>query len=348
MTQTLPSARVPSICVIVPNFNDTRFISRCLRSVLDQDMAPDELIVVDDHSSDDSVGIIRSLITGHANASLVENEANLGVYGAIDQGLERSRSDYALFLSANDFLLPGLISRAKACLAQTPAAGLWSALAWQVDEQDRLLGLQSTAVVAMKDAYFTPETCRRLAWRFGNWFTGASLIYHRKTLDAVGRFDPAYKGLSDLITALAVASRRGAAYSPEPLAAIRVHSGGILSATLADQTALDAMLERLARRGPELSAELFTPEFLARTGRRFRFAAIRATGGASLGEVAARAVGWRRTALALADGLPRKLRLPPFALAFLVLRSYDVFPAIWNRVLGCLWVRLRSRWRAPT
>lgn len=343
MMETLPSARVPSICVIVPNFNDARFISRCLRSVFDQEVAPDELIVVDDHSSDDSVGIIRSLIAGRPGAVLVENARNLGVYGAIDRGLEHSSSDYALFLSANDFVLPALIARAKACLAQAPGAGLWSAMAWQVDEQDRLLRLHNSAVVAMKDAFFTPEACRLLARRFGNWFTGTSLVYHRKTLDAVGRFDPAYKGLSDLITALAVASRRGAAYSPEPLAVMRVHAGSILSTTLENQVALDAMLDRLAKRGPELSAELFSPEFLARTGQRFRFAAIRATGGASLGEVAARAVGWRRTALALADGLPRKLRLPRIALAFLVLRPYDVFPAIWNRVLGSLWVRLRSR-----
>ncbi len=324
MTETLPSARVPSICVIVPNFNDARFISRSLRSVLEQDVAPDELIVVDDHSTDDSVAVIRSLIDGRATARLVENAANLGVYGAIDSGLDHSTSDYALFLSANDFLLPGLIARAKACLALAPDAGLWSAMAWQVDEEDRLLRLQSTAVVALGDAYFSPDECRRLAWRFGNWFTGASLVYHRRTLDAVGRFDPAYKGLSDLITALAVASRQGAAYSPEPLAAIRVHAGSILSATLENPAALDAMLERLGKRGSELSAELYTPKFLARTARRFRFAALRASAGR----------------------LPAGLGLPRVALAFLVLRPYDVIPAIWNRMLGSLWVRLRSRWRS--
>jgi glycosyltransferase involved in cell wall biosynthesis len=314
----LARGREPSIAVIIPNRNDARHLPRCLRSVLEQEAPPDELIVIDDQSTDGSVALIRSLIAGQAYAQLVENPVNLGVYGAVDRGLAHSRSDYALFLSANDFLMPGLIARAKACLARSPGAGLWSAMAWLVDEDDRLLRLQSTAVVALQDAFFAPEACRRLAWRFGNWFTGTSLVYHRETLDAVGRFDPAYKGLADLITALAVASRRGAAYSPEPLAVIRAHAG-ILSATLKDPAALDAMLERLAVRGPELSPELFTPEFLARTGQRFRFAAIRAS----------------------AAGLPRVV------LAFLVLRPYDVIPAIWNRMLGSLWIRLRSRWRAP-
>ena len=315
MTDGLPPARAPSLCVIVPNYNDARFLPRCLRSILDQEVAPDELIVVDDHSSDGSVGIIRSLIDGRSVARLVENPVNMGVYGATDRGLEHSRSDYALFLSANDFLLPGLVAHAKACLARAPGVGVWSAMAWLVDEQDRPLRLHNSPVLALDDAFYTAEECRRLARRFGSWFTGTSLVYHRQTLDAVGRFDPAYKGLSDLITALAVASHRGAAFSPAPLATIRLHAGSILSGTLADQAGLDAMLERLARRGPVIAAELFSPEFLARTGQRFRFAAIRASGGASLGEVAARVTGWRRTALALADRLPgtlawRARRLP--------------------------------------
>lgn len=346
MAQPVEPARVPSIGVVVPNYNDARFLTRCLRSVLDQEAAADELIVVDDHSSDDSVAVIRSLIDGRSTARLIENPANLGVYGATDRGLEHSRTDYTLFLSANDFLLPGLIARAKTCLARAPGAGLWSAMAWLVDEQDRLLRLHSSAVVAMRDAFFAPEECRHLAYRFGNWFTGTTLVYHRETLDAVGRFDPAYKGLSDLITALAVASRRGAAFSPEPLAAIRVHGGSILSGTLANQAGLDAILERLGRRGPEIAAALFSPEFLVRTGQRFRFAAIRASGSASLTETAERVTGWRRSALALGDRLPSRLRLLRIAAAFLVLRPYDAIPAIWNRMLGSFWVRLRARWRA--
>ena len=38
----------PSIAVIVPNYNDIRHLPRCLRSVLDQHVGPQELIVIDD------------------------------------------------------------------------------------------------------------------------------------------------------------------------------------------------------------------------------------------------------------------------------------------------------------
>jgi len=342
------SARLPSIAIIVPNRNDSRYLRRCLESVLSQDVPPDELIVVDDQSTDDSVEVIRTVIDDNPRARLIENPVNLGVYGAIHEGLKHSTSEFVLFLSANDFILPDLVGRAKACLARAPGAGLWSAMTWLVDEQDRLLRLQASPVVSMSDAFLPPEVCLRLARRFGNWFTGASLIFRREALDAVGGFDPAYRGLSDLIAALAVASNRGAAYSPEPLAATRVHAGSILSGTLANQENLDAILMRLAERGPGLSASLFTPEFTQRTVQRIRFASIRATGGAALADVAVRSAGWRGIGLALAGRLPGALRMPRVALAFLMLRPYDIVPTLWNRVLGSLWVRLKSRYRPPS
>ena len=305
----------PTIAVVLPNRNDARYLPRCLRSVLGQAPGPDELVVIDDQSTDDSVAVIRGLLAGHANAKLIENPVNLGVYGAVDEGLKQVKSEYVLFLAANDYVLPGLFARAKAALARAPGAGLWSAMAWLVDEQDRLLRLQPSPVVALDDAYFPPERCLELAWRHGNWFTGTTLIYRRETLDALGRFDPAYKGLSDLLTALMVAGARGAAYSPAPLAAIRMHRDSHLGRTLADPEALEAMLERLRERGPRLAPALFTPAFLERTARRFRFASERA-----------RAKG----------------RLQVLA-AFLRLRPFDLVPTLWNRLCGWAWVRLRSR-----
>ncbi len=76
----------PSIGVIVPNYNDTRHLPRCLRSVLEQPDGPQELIIMDDHSTDGSVALIRSLIDGDTRAQLVLNPVNLGIMAAIAFG----------------------------------------------------------------------------------------------------------------------------------------------------------------------------------------------------------------------------------------------------------------------
>ena len=335
----------PGIGVIIPNRNDARYLPRCLRSVFEQDVKPDEVIVVDDQSTDESVEVIRSLIADERSCKLIQNTVNLGTYGAIDEGIKHSRSEYLLFLAANDFVLPGIFARAKACLAKSPGVGLWSAMAWLVDEEDRPIRLHPSAVVAARDAYLPPERCIRLAWRHGNWFTGTTLIYHRGALEEAGGFDPAYGGLSDLITALAVASRHGAAYSPEPFAAIRIHSGSVLSKTLQNPARLEQMLDRLRERGAHLAPSLFNEKFCNRTAERFRFAAVRASGGASDLQIAEQTGGGKGAMLTVLHWLfPGPLASIRVALAFLVLRPYDLLPSLWNRAAGWLLVRARSRY----
>lgn len=335
----------PSIAVIVPNRNDSRYLTRCLRSVLDQRAPPDELIVVDDQSADDSVALIRRLIVGRPGARLIENAVNLGVDGAMAQGLKHARSEYVLFLASNDFVLPGIFARAKHCIARAPGVGLWSAMAWMVDESDRPIRLHPSPVVSVSDAVLSPQRCIELAHRLGNWFTGTSLIYRREALDEAGRFNEAYMGLSDLVTALIVASRHGAAFSPEPLCAIRMHTGSHLERTLADAARLEKIVAAIAAHGSRAAPSLFTPEFIERMSRRFRFASVRSSRSATLGPIAAACAGGTGRALRLADRLvPRMFPWLRVALAFLILRPFDLLSTFWYRMLGWALVRSRTRW----
>jgi len=183
-----------------------------------------------------------------------------------------------------------------------------------------------------------------MAWRLGSWFTGTTAIYHRATLEAVGRFDPAYGGLSDLITALIVSGKGGAVFSPEPFAVIRQHAGSYLSKTLGDPQRLGDLLDRLRERGAAISPELFTPRFFNRTRKRFVFAAIRASCGARMGEYAPLCAGLAGPLIALAGAvLPARMARVRTAFAFLALRPYDILPSIWNRFLGTRVVAARVR-----
>lgn len=335
----------PSIAVIVLNRNHARFLTRCLRSVLEQDVPPDELIVVDDQSTDDSPAVAQSMIAGHARARLIVNPVNLGTNGTLNEGLRQAASEYVLFLSSTDFVLPGLFARAKSGLAGMPRVALWSAMAWLVDEEDKPIRLHPSAVVSIKDARLTPQRCVELAYRFGNWFTAPSAIYHRDTLREVGGFDPEYGALSDLIAALTVTSLKGAAYAPQPLCAFRIHGDSYSSRWLKDPAAVEAMMERLRLRGPRLSPALFTPTFIDRTARRFQFAAVRVADGDVSGvepythgatHKLLRLIGW---------GLPFAWRRTRIVLAFFVLRPFDIVPTILYRALP--WVLIRARSSPP-
>ncbi len=336
--------QLPRIAVIVPNFNDSRHIGRCLKALLEQSVPPDELVVVDDCSTDNSVEVIRSIIDGRPGVELVCNPKNLGVYGALDAGSRLVNCDYIMFVAANDFVFPGIIEHAKHCIARYPGVGLWSGMGWLVDDHDRSLGPLALAVPALQDRYFPPQDCVQMAWRLGNWFAGPTVVYHKETLESVGRFNPEYRGLADLISALMIASKRGAIFVPVPYAVFRQHEGSYLASTLVNPEVLIPLLSGMAAKAPALAPELFDPAFCQRIISRFVFAAVRASGGRQIAAYPAILESWQARWLARLDCiLPENWRLLRVVAAFLVLRSYDVWPSLWNRMLGTAIVARRHR-----
>jgi len=108
------------------------------------------------------------------------------------------------------------------------------------------------------------------------------------------------------------------------------------------------LLDRLRKRGPPLAPGLFTGEFLERTALRFRFASLRSCKGANIANVAKKCTGFPGFALNQIDRVvPRTFHRTRVALAFLILRPFDILPTLWNRGLGALgvllWLRFRGR-----
>jgi glycosyltransferase involved in cell wall biosynthesis len=332
----------PSIAVIVPNWNDAIFLPACIKSLLDQEFPPDEIVIVDDKSTDNSVAVIHRLISAAPHATLIENEKNLGTNGALNVGLSLIQSDYVLFLASNDYVLPGIFARAKACLSSHPGAALWSAMVWLVDESGQTIRLHPSPVLSMDDAWFSPAQCQKLAVQHGNWFTGPTMIYHRVTLTEAGGFDPTYKGLSDLLTALMVASRNGATYSPEPFGVIRVHRGSFLSRTFGDSKWIEDTIATLAQQGPLVEVKLFTSEFLRRFAGRIRFAMVRTAGQPGIQSLAHVVGGWKGHVLQLiCQVLSPNMAAIRLIICFCILRPFDIPPTIWNRFIGSIFVRVR-------
>lgn len=331
--------QTPTISVVIPNRNDSAYLRVCLDSVLHQPVRPDQIVVVDDQSTDDSVEVIREKLTGVAGVEIIVNPICLGTMGALNEGLKRVTSEYVLFLSSNDYVTEGIFERAKSCIAKAGSPGVWSAMVWASDESGHCLRLHPSSVAALTDTFLPPDKCIRLAMMLGNWFTGTTLIYHRETLQKIGGFDIAYQGLADLLAALTISSIKGASFSPEPFGVMRLHSGGYLSKTLADLAELDNILARIESTGPKLSPALFSRKFCERIRHRFYFAAVRAGSRAQLSRIGH---GYRYRAFDMANpvlGNSEKLRS---ILAFLLFRPFDVIPAVWYRWAGFIWVKIRG------
>ncbi len=109
------TGRTPTIAVAIPAYNAERWIAATLESVLAQTDPPDEVIVVDDGSTD-----ATAEIAGRFAAVRVLRQANMGAPAAYNRGFDEARSDYVAMLPADDLWRPRKIERQRATLAARP------------------------------------------------------------------------------------------------------------------------------------------------------------------------------------------------------------------------------------
>jgi glycosyltransferase involved in cell wall biosynthesis len=105
--------KFPTIAAVITNYNYARFLPYALDSVLAQTSPFDEIIVVDDGSTDNSLEVLAQ----YDSRIKVISIANGGQTGAARAGIIASISDYIYTLDADDFADPQLVRVVKLCLA---------------------------------------------------------------------------------------------------------------------------------------------------------------------------------------------------------------------------------------
>lgn len=95
-----------SVSVIIPAFNVASCISTAIHSALSQSLAPLEIIVVDDASTDDTASIVAEIARDHHSVRLIQLPLNQGAAAARNAGLENCSSDWIAILDSDDRYLP--------------------------------------------------------------------------------------------------------------------------------------------------------------------------------------------------------------------------------------------------
>ncbi len=90
--------------IIIPVFNGADYLERTVGSVLAQTVKDIEIIIVDDHSSDNSFQIAQNLCSGSPDIFLYKNEGQRGQGFCRNLGCEKARGKYIAFLDCDDFL----------------------------------------------------------------------------------------------------------------------------------------------------------------------------------------------------------------------------------------------------
>lgn len=127
------------ISVVIPLYNKEAEVKRALQSVVEQSLAPGEIIVVDDGSTDGSRAIVERFIAEHheANMRLIV-QANGGVSCARNRGIEEAKGDYIALLDADDVWLSGYIAEVCRLMEYYPEADAYSTAFDIVDDKRRV------------------------------------------------------------------------------------------------------------------------------------------------------------------------------------------------------------------
>jgi glycosyltransferase involved in cell wall biosynthesis len=106
----------PTISVVVPAYNEERYIAEALDAVLRQTLAPLEVIVVDDGSTDGSVEVVRR----YGNRVRLIQQENRGCPGAFDTGFREAAGDFVALCPADDVWVPRKLDWQREALARNP------------------------------------------------------------------------------------------------------------------------------------------------------------------------------------------------------------------------------------
>ena len=109
------------ISIIIPVYNVSRYIRKCIESVLAQTYPDWEAIIVDDCGSDDSMAVAYDVI-GHSSLSarfkFARHERNRGLSAARNTGSAMAGGDYLLYVDSDDYIAPDCLEKLAAPLAR--------------------------------------------------------------------------------------------------------------------------------------------------------------------------------------------------------------------------------------
>lgn len=93
---------LPLVSVIIPNYNNEKYVLAAIKSVLEQTYKNIEVVVVDDLSTDNSVSVITNAYKNEPRLKLIINSVNKGVSFSRNIGVINSIGDYISTLDADD------------------------------------------------------------------------------------------------------------------------------------------------------------------------------------------------------------------------------------------------------
>jgi glycosyltransferase involved in cell wall biosynthesis len=192
--------------IITPSFNQGKFLTDCIQSVIDQHPAEVEHIIVDAGSTDETLDVIS-----HYPSVTWTSEPDNGMSDGINKGFLKAKGDWIMWLNCDDYLLPGALKKVSDFIANHPYADVIHGDCIYIAENKEIIRRKYDTQVDEWDLLF-----------IGCIIPSTSAFYRRELIDNCHLLDVGYRNCMDWEYYLRLL-RAGAKfkYLPEALAHFR-------------------------------------------------------------------------------------------------------------------------------
>lgn len=125
----------PKISIVMPSYNQAKYLERTILSVLNQNYPNFEFIIIDGGSTDGSVEIIRKY-EGHL--AYWHSGPDSGQSNALNHGFSKATGDIVGWMNSDDLYLPGAFGRVVEAFRVRPEAGVVFGDWWEIDSEDEV------------------------------------------------------------------------------------------------------------------------------------------------------------------------------------------------------------------
>lgn len=143
------------VSVIIPMYNDEKYLRRCIDSMLNQTLKDIEIIVIDDASTDRTWQLLNLYYAGNRKIKKIRNKLNIGTSESRNIGIELARGKYLTWVDHDDFAQPNYLevmyNNAESHSADVSACGV----SVQVDNQGEGVYVSRNLLFKSKDQILT-------------------------------------------------------------------------------------------------------------------------------------------------------------------------------------------------
>ncbi len=265
---TNPAAGSPArLSVVMPNFNHAAFLAEAITGIATQSRPPDEFIILDDGSTDDSLRVIEPFLKRYPFVRLIRHEKNRGVIESHRRLFAEASGEYVFAAAADDIRLPGFFESAMTMAEAHPDAGLVFGIMGMVDDRGRLLESARSSRWTVPTHADPSRFEREFLDLEPPWLSlcGAT-IYRRDALMEAGGYRAELGSWADTFAFRAIGLRHGVCYLAREVVRARMLTGSFSEQSRSNPR---RMLDVIARAEHLMRSEEFRSLFPASHVRRW-------------------------------------------------------------------------------